>query len=437
MRKPNARINDSYQVGGSLAWNDSSYVTRQADDDLYNKILQGQFCYVLGPRQIGKSSLRIRTSHRLVQAGYRALSIQATQLYDGAAYQKVGQNTRPQSGWHEQLIASIWDSLYPQDTATLSAWLEATAQLSGDRRLEHFTRDLLFPELLTAPLVIFIDEVDYLLGLPSAVGDLLSWIEKCYGLQANREEYHSLNFVIVGSTTTRALVEASGKGISAQDKEKKSAVKELLSANGKVVLNNFKLSETAPLQIGFTGMLNPLAVLKAILSWTNGQPFLTQKICQMAACQTSTLLNTLSKSAVGRTVVALPTALNRWIEQIVHANIIQDWLLKDDPIHLRTISERLKHSPHYKALMALYRRILTGQRVICNGGKLQQELIVIGLVLCRDQQLHVANKIYLHVFGDRKPRRKRDVGRSPLPGFGLFEYPSLIHRYSPILAYRL
>ncbi len=404
MKKLNMQVNYSYRVGGSLAWNDATYVRRQADRDLYDKVLQGQFCYVLGPRQTGKSSLRIRTNHHLEQVGYRALSIQATQIDSHTSRR----DSESQIGWHEQLIASIWDALYPQEVATISSWLEATARLSGEQRLEHFTRDLLFPELLAAPMVIFIDEIDYLLNIPAAVSDLLSWIETCYRLQANRKEYQSLDFVIMGSTTTRALVSAI-----AQPEKRKRVTRTLFSANGKIVLDNFKLSQTAPLQTGFINKLNPSATLKAILSWTNGQPFLTQKICQMVASQTNTLLSALSTSSIDSAVIALPTTINSWIEQIVRANIIQDWLLKDDPVHLREISKRLQHSPRRAALMTLYRRILTGQRVACNGDEIQQELIMIGLVLCHNRQLHVANKIYLYVFGG--PKRQYSATLKTLP----------------------
>jgi hypothetical protein len=52
-----------YQIGGSLLPNAPSYVTRRADEALYDGLIQGEFCYVLTARQMGK--VRASVSRRL------------------------------------------------------------------------------------------------------------------------------------------------------------------------------------------------------------------------------------------------------------------------------------------------------------------------------------------------------------------------------------
>src|SRR5438309_5181925 len=51
------RASNFYVTGGTLRPDAPSYVERQADRDLYEGLLGGEFCYVLTSRQMGKSSL--------------------------------------------------------------------------------------------------------------------------------------------------------------------------------------------------------------------------------------------------------------------------------------------------------------------------------------------------------------------------------------------
>src|SRR5262249_55177408 len=86
-----------YSVGGAL-WSDApSYVERQADTDLYDSIGRGEFCYLLGQRQIGKSSLMVRTAARLRADGVAVAFVDLT---------AIGFNVTAEQ-WYEGLLSLI------------------------------------------------------------------------------------------------------------------------------------------------------------------------------------------------------------------------------------------------------------------------------------------------------------------------------------------
>ena len=55
-----------YYVGGALNSEHKSYVERGADTELAHMALNGELCYILTARQMGKSSLMFRTANKLI-----------------------------------------------------------------------------------------------------------------------------------------------------------------------------------------------------------------------------------------------------------------------------------------------------------------------------------------------------------------------------------
>ena len=59
-----------YHVGGAVHSTAPSYVQRKADHELLKRVVAGDFCYVLTPRQRGKSSLTVAHRHAAQEKTY-------------------------------------------------------------------------------------------------------------------------------------------------------------------------------------------------------------------------------------------------------------------------------------------------------------------------------------------------------------------------------
>src|SRR5215470_19592649 len=92
---------DFYVTGGTLRPDAPSYVERKADRELCEGLLHGEFCYVLTSRQMGKSSLMVRTVRRLRQEGVAVAVLDLT---------AIGQNLTVEQ-WYDGLISRLGQQL--------------------------------------------------------------------------------------------------------------------------------------------------------------------------------------------------------------------------------------------------------------------------------------------------------------------------------------
>ncbi|NJN49094.1 MAG: hypothetical protein HC805_04025, partial [Alkalinema sp. RL_2_19] len=239
-------------------------------------------------------------------------------------------------------------------------------------RLMHLIDQVIFPQT-SGPIVVFIDEVDSVLGLPFATHDFFGLIRNCYNRRAEEPAYQRLTFVLLGVTTPTALI---------QDKRYTP-----FNIGQAISLSGFRGIEALPLLNGLQGICEqPQTLLQQILGWTNGQPFLTQKVCRLAAEHLAILPDGNVAQAV---------------QQLVREYVIERWESQDEPEHLRTIRDRLMSDPVQAVqLLTYYQRILLSPQGHweIDSSAIQRELILSGIVQPQDGFLQVKNRIYEMVF---------------------------------------
>ena len=355
-----------YQVGGSLHNNDPTYVVRSSDHQLYNALKAGEFCYVFNSRQMGKSSLLVRTKHQLETEGYCCAVVDMTQI--------GSQDTTPIQ-WYKGMMMDLLRGFGCFGQLNFKTWWQEQEGISLVQKLNEFFKFLLIEQFPEQNLCIFIDEIDSILSLNFPIDDFFALIRSCYNQRAVHPEYQRLTFALFGVAAPPDLI---------TDK-----IRTPFNIGTAINLTGFTLEEATLLAEGLIGVFEqPKVILEEVLNWTNGQPFLTQKVLNLL------LLNYAQKSDF-----RVQNSSTLWIKKIVRSQIIEKWESQDEPEHLRTIRDRLIHnSKNAGRLLGVYQKILQGTEVKANDSREQIELFLSGLIIKSQGYLKVRNLIYQEVF---------------------------------------
>ena len=167
---------------------------------LCHSLQQGKFCYITEPTDPSISTEQLSLCEQarveMERRGYRSLLIQVRSLINS---EPTADDLAAEYAWDQRFIQAICHSLHYLDLTQLSRWLETTTSLSPRERLIAFTSDLLFNEICAVPFVILIENIDALRMLPSALDDILAWVEHCYELRDTYLTYHHLSFAVFSS----------------------------------------------------------------------------------------------------------------------------------------------------------------------------------------------------------------------------------------------
>jgi len=376
---PFESLTSPYQVGGGLGFNHPTYVKRQADTELYKGLKKGEFCYIFNARQMGKSSLRLQAMYRLRQEGMACVSIDLTNI--GTA------KVTPEQ-WYQGLCFELLRKFQLRKEVNLKQWWRDSINLSPVQQFSRFIEEVILSRIQSERVIICFDEIDSVLGLNFPTDDFFALIRYFYNQRWENPIYQRLCFALFGVATPPNLM---------QDKQRTP-----FNLGKAIQLQGFKLEEAQPLAQGLSPKVeSPEEALKVVLGWTGGQPFLTQKLCQMVIFYTDY-------------IVAGEEAAK--VSEIARSRIIKHWEAKDEPEHLRTIRDRLLYDQQRTVRrLSLYKEILTSPvstllhyrpyfpkeiptGIPADDSIEQTELLLSGLTVKENGFITVCNPIYEEVF---------------------------------------
>lgn len=373
MTNPIARGAYVYKAAGALPISAPTYVKREADEELFQALLDGQYCYVLNTRQMGKSSLCVRTMARLRESGVVCGTVDLSGIASTEATQEQ---------WYEALLDRLAESLGLLDEESgdgqgtdFERWEHENARLPASTRFGKFVEWLVLKKFSDRRVVIFFDEIESTLRKGFDSDDFFIGLRACYNHRAHQPELNRLTFAFLGVADPSDLI---------QDKFRTP-----FNVGRAVELYGFTLEEARPLAVGLERTATrPLEVLRAVLSWTGGQPFLTHKICMLVS-ETSTFISEGEEE--------------EYVSRVVRERVIDNWSTHDNPRHLKTIENRIMESPKHRTaqLLTMYQQILKEGEIADDSSPEQMELRLSGLVVNQSGRLKVYNRIYAAVFNEQ------------------------------------
>jgi hypothetical protein len=360
-----------FTVYGGLKAGNPTYVHRKSDDELLQELTKGNYCYILNARQTGKSSLCNRIVDNLKKCDPKV---------DSAIIALTGLAV-PQLTWRQFCFGITETIIKPENLNIMTSdeldewWKGFGDDIAPLQRHINFLEEYVLKQL-DRRVVIFIDEADRLFSFsePANTDAFLAFIRSCSEKREPEDDYNPYNrltYCIVGTTSPNNFI-----------RDPKSTPFNIGQA---ITLEPFKLDEVQPLitMLGEKLQTSESAskeLMREIIHWTGGQPFLTQKLCHLIVKERQSNPFTT-------------------VEQVVNLKVINNWQTQDEPVHFQTIEKRLLDN-EAKAFdrLGLYKEVWENEQIHYQNTPEQIELTLSGLVLEDEGQLRLYNPIYKEIF---------------------------------------
>ena len=376
----------TYQVGGVLPPDHPTYVVRAADRKILEKLIAGEYCYLMSSPQTGKSSLVLRTIQALQVKNIACITLNMN---------KVANNQITLDEWYDEVLHNLGKIWQGTNHHKKPLWLLAN-DLTPAQRFLLFIEEVLLIQIPRQPIIILIDEIDQK-QVNYPLTDLVNIVTHCYEKRWHDENFRRITFGLFG----------------------RDIPEQLLTFCQPVEFTRFSWQEINSLLPGIAEKItNSEQIINEILYWTEGQPLLTQKLCSLLinyleeeAQDTSNNSNNIANNTVALLPYDEDTSL---VEELVRICVIEHWESQDLPEHFQIIRDRLMLNKNIINLLELYQQVLhppvtltafsaefeTVNRVgiVADQSEEQRELIACGLVRNVHGVLQAYNPIYEEIF---------------------------------------
>ena len=347
-----------FQAGGALPADHPTYVERQADHDALHAALNGEYLHVIAPRQVGKTALLKRLAACLGEMGWRCAYADLSSLMD------LSKKT-----WYAELGIVLAHSLTPSYIPALANQVD----------LRHYLLDQALPWSNGQPWVaLLLDEVESAGKARDPDGKPFSdtFFSMFRAVYNERDKFNG------------TLVVALSGAVNPDDLVKDLDISPF-NVGREIGLDDFTSAETRTLtgHLADLGLPVDEAVHQTVYAWTNGHPYLTQRICAE-----------LEKTTHGSNLTVI---IPEHVEHIVRQVIL-------NPASPLRQDKNLRHAAKMLSRLAvpaaeLWSRLRTGQSVSRREATddLYLELYLTGIVKAENDRLAIRNRIYESAFTEK------------------------------------
>jgi type II secretory pathway pseudopilin PulG len=242
---------------------------------------------------------------------------------------------------------------------------------------------------VSGDLVIFVDELDLARSLKFSADDFFAGIRACYNRRADEALWRRISFCLLGVVNPGDLIP--------------DPLITPFNIGQRITLRDFTLAEAKPLAKGLGA--DPETnekTLKRIIYWTNGQPYLTQRLCAEAAAQ-----GARRRREIDRLCDELFFRARR--EKDPNLDFVGKRLAP--PLSDLPGVEEAQYEEYLAGRLDLYRRVRAGARVPDEETRPHvSELRLSGVARAENGLLKVRNRIYEKAFGpswikDKAPKQ--------------------------------